>query len=388
MSLTEEIDGGLTPAEQALVATARDFARTEVAPHAAAWEEAGAIDAAVFRRACALGLGTVELPRALGGAGASFRAKVRVAEELARADLPFAFCLINHHNAMHRIVEGAQPQVRDALLPPMLRGELVGCTAMTEPGAGSDFSALATRAVDTGSAWSLTGCKDWVSNAQVAGVVVLFARVGDTPGARGIASFIVRTDDPGIRRGARHAVPGARAMGLGALQLDDCRVPPERLLHGPGEAFRRAMAGVNRARVHVAAMDAGMIAAALEAASTHGRSRTAFGQPLLAHQGLAWSLAGVATGLEALRLLAYRAATRIDAGLDATLEAAMAKKYAGEHTLAALAACIQAMGARGLDPDLPLSRHLGCAKATCFADGTVEMMNERIARLLFAPAAG
>ncbi len=384
MKLSEEFDAALSAQERTLVERARTFARDRVAPNAAAWDRAGAIPRAAFRDGCAAGLGTVELPTARGGRGASFSTKVRVAEELAKVDLPFAFALINHHNAMARISDSGEPGLCDELLPAMICGDLIGCTAMTEAGAGSDFANISTLARKVTDGWVLDGRKDWVSNANIAGVVVTFTRTEAAEGARGIGCFVLRDTDAGFFRQPRAGMLGLGAMALGAITLQGCCVPGERLLYAPGEAFKQAMAGVNRARTHVAAMNAGMIEAALEFAIAHGRQRRAFGKRLVDHQGLAWKLADVATNLEALRLLTYRASRLIDSGADPQAAAAMAKKFAGETALTAIASCMQVMGANGLEPDLPLSRHLACAKATAFADGTIEMMNERIVRLLIA----
>jgi alkylation response protein AidB-like acyl-CoA dehydrogenase len=154
------------------------------------------------------------------------------------------------------------------------------------------------------------------------------------------------------------------------------------LLDPPGEAFRHAMVGINGARTYVAAMCAGMLDSAIELAVEYGAGRRAFGKSLLEFQGMRWSLVDAETDLAALRLLVYRAARRIDAGEDAEADAARAKKFAGQRTLGHLAACVQTMGANGLRAEHPLTRHMMAAKVACFTDGTTEIMNERLGKLL------
>jgi alkylation response protein AidB-like acyl-CoA dehydrogenase len=154
------------------------------------------------------------------------------------------------------------------------------------------------------------------------------------------------------------------------------------VIYPPGEGFKAAMNGVNRARVHVSAMNAGLLDSSLSTALKYGQERKAFNSSLLDFQGLRWSLVDVATDLEALRLLTYRGARLIDAGEDAQEAAAMAKKFGSDRTLQGVAACIQAMGANGLRADYPLARHLAAAKLLTYTDGSTEMMNERIGHLL------
>ena len=171
---------------------------------------------------------------------------------------------------------------------------------------------------------------------------------------------------------------GGHAIGAGEFHLENFQASDDDLLSPPGEAFKHAMSTVNGARIYVASMCCGMIADALERALDYGEERVAFGQPILNNQGLAWSLSDVATDLEALRALAEKAGRQVDRGEDAVFSAAVVKKFAGDITVPAITACIQAMGANGLRQDSNLGRHLAGAKIAAFTDGSTEMMNERI----------
>lgn len=382
MTVTEEFDHSLTPAEQQFIEKSRRFAETAIGPFAKEWEYARRPPVETLREACAEGFASVELPREFGGLGFSFAAKMRMAEEFSKHDLAFTFALIQHHNALVRIAESAPAATAREWVPRMLSGELIGCTAMSEPAAGSDFAAIGARARRVAGGWLLDGEKGWISNAAVAGICLTYAQTDPALGNQGIACFIVRADTPGFTRHPAYELHGAHAIGVGGWSMAECFVPDAMVIYGPGEGFKSAMQGVNRARVHVSAMNAGLLDSALTTALRYGAERHAFGAPLLDFQGLRWSLVDVATELEALRLLAYRGARLIDSGGDAQEAAAMAKKFGGDRALAGVAACIQAMGANGLRADFPLARHLAAAKLLAYTDGTTEMMTERIGHLL------
>jgi alkylation response protein AidB-like acyl-CoA dehydrogenase len=379
--IVREFDQYLTQAEREILDVARDFGRRVIAPRAAAWERERHVPLEALREACAAGLAKIEVPEAAGGLGLRYSAKLRVVEELARFDFAFAFSLVNHHNATLRVAR-AQPALAARLVPRMLAGELIGCAAYTEPAHGSDLSGISTAAEKTPDGWLLSGSKAWITNAAVAGVAITLAQT--RPGARsdGLASFVVEADRPGFTREPPYALSGCHAIGVGGFRLERYAAAGESLLDPPGEAFHRAITSINGARAYVAAMCAGMLEAALERAVRYTTKRRAFGRSLIEFQGLRWSLVDAETDLAALRLVVYRTARGIDAGQPADEDAARAKKLAGQRTLGHLAACVQALGAEGLRAEQPLARHLLAAKAACFTDGTTEMMNERLGKLM------
>jgi alkylation response protein AidB-like acyl-CoA dehydrogenase len=305
---------------------------------------------------------------------------MRVCEELALYHAGFAFSLVNHHNVVSRIAQSGGSEVHRELITAMLDGSRIGCTAMTEPQSGSDFSAMQTEARPTHEGWVLSGAKAWITNASLADVFLVYAQTDAVKGADGVAGFIVLAEDIGFQRGHPYSASGIEGMGVGQFTLANCAVPNERLLYPPGEGFRAAMRGVNQARVHVAAMNAAMLETALAASLSYASNRQAFGAPVIEFQGLGWSLANAATHLQAMRLLAYAAASAIDAREDAQAMAAMAKKYANDTTMQAISTCMQAMGAHGITEEARLGSLLAWAKAFCYTDGTPEMMNERIVR--------
>jgi acrylyl-CoA reductase (NADPH) len=382
MTPTQEFDAALSPEELRFLERVREFGATVVGQQAKEWEYSRRPPIEALRNACLAGFAAVELLPEAGGLGMSFSAKVRLAEELSKHDVAFTFALIQHHNALVRIAESGQDEARRRVLKSMLSGDAIGCTAMSESGAGSDFSGLGTTARKVDGGWILEGEKGWITNAAIADVCLTYAQTSPGTGPNGIACFIVTSDSAGFERLPAYELQGAHATGVGGFKMHDCFVPDEMLLYPPGKGFKAAMEGVNRARVHVTAMNAGLLDASLTMALHYGEQRKAFGKSLLDFQGLAWSLADVAAHLDAMRLLAYRGAHLIDKGMDAQEAAAIAKKFGNDYALKGVAACMQAMGANGLRADHPLARHLNAAKLLAYTDGTIEMMNERIVHLL------
>lgn len=364
--------------ETKLIESARDFRLTHIEPHAQRWENARSQPIDTLREAAKVGLLSFETPQKFGGMGACFQTKQSLCEELARSDMAFTFAMINTQNIAAKLANCANPQRYRALIADLMRGELFGATALSEPGAGSDFSGITTRAERTGDGWLLNGTKGWITNTAIADIFVVYAQTNLEAGWRGIASFLVDARQPGFVRGDIYQLMGGHAIGAGEFHLRNFHVENEDMLSPPEEAFKQAMALVNSARSYVASMCCGMMAGSLNTALDYGEQRMAFGRPVLDNQGLAWSLAEVATDLEALRALVDKAGQLIDRGEDAVLAAAVAKKFAGRVTVPAITSCIQAMGANGLRENNALGRHLTAAKIAAFTDGSTEMMNERI----------
>ena len=374
----------LTGSERALLDAARAFRREEIAPHAAAWERERALPREMFRRAAAIGLTGIEVAREKGGQGGGFLVKLLIAEELARACMGTAFALINTQNIAAKIAADGTPAQIGRYLAPLLAGDLIGCTSLTEPHAGSDFPAITTTARRVDGGWIIDGEKAWATNAATADLAMTYVKTDQAEGTAGIAAFLIDAHAPGFERLAPDALIGGHAIGAGGFRLRRYRASDAVLLLPPGQAFKRALGSINGARTYVAAMCCGMVEEALAVALDYGRTRHAFGKRLLDHQGLRWSLVDVATDLEAARLLTYRAGEIIAGGGNAILPAAYAKKFAVEMAQRRLGDCLQAMGAEGLRETHPIGRHIACARIAGFVDGSTEMQNERIGAALLA----
>ncbi len=375
--------GPKTLQETELVARAAAFAERCIAPYAAEWDEAGAaLPREVVAEYAALGLAALQVSVARGGHGASYRCKLLVAGAIAAHCFPTAFALNNMQGSVTRMEREGSPDQIARYLPGLMAGSIVNAPSLSEPGAGSDFAAIATVAAQVPGGWRITGEKAWVTNGVFAEQLIMYAQTSPGSGARGIASFIVNLDSAGIQRLPPERLMGGSAIGACGIRLTDVFVPDADLFAPPGEAFKRGLRGITGARIHVAAMINATVEASLRVAVRYAGRRQAFNKPLLVHQGLRWQLVDVAAALEASRLLVDRAAGLVEAGEDAQLAAAFAKKHAAEMAGPAVAACMQAMGAAGLRREHPLGRHLAAARIAAYVDGTTEMMNERIGAAL------
>jgi alkylation response protein AidB-like acyl-CoA dehydrogenase len=369
-----------TAAEDRIVQAARDFVASHVVPHVQAWDGGRADSRAVLPAAAAAGLLGLEVPVAHGGLGLSYRCKRQVAEILAGADFGLAMSVINTHNVANHLARMAAPDVARRYVPALLSGERTGCTALTEPDAGSDFSAITTLARKVGDAWQLDGRKAWIVNGTHADVIVVYAQTEPGQGARGIAAFVVDGTRSGFVRQARADSTAARSVDTGGFALQGYRASADELLHPPGEAFKAALGSINGARAYVAAMCCGMVQACLRAASAYGTQRHTFGKPLHDHQGWRWALADAAIDLSAARLMVDAAAALIDAGGDAQSAAAQAKVFATRMAGRHIAALMHAMGAEGLREQYPMLRHLAAAQVATLTDGSTEILLDRVAR--------
>jgi len=368
-------------AGDALLSRTAAFARDVVRPGAARWEAERRIARDAITAAAAIGLTGLEVPIEWGGLGLGYRVKAQVAELLGAADFGFTMSLLNTHNIAAKLAREAPPELAGQYLPDLLAGRRLGCTALTEPGAGSDFGAITTRATRTPQGWRLDGAKAWITNAAEAEVIVLYAQTEAGSAARGIACFLVDAQRPGFVREPAFALTGQHAIGAGGFRLQGYLAADDEMLQPPGRAFKSALASINGARCYIAAMCNGMVGEALRVALAYGRQRQAFGTPLAEHQGWRWRLAEAATDLSASRLLVAQAAECIEAGADAQRMAAQAKLFATRMAERQLPALSQAMGAEGLRESHPFGRHLAGARVASFVDGSSEMLLERIAAL-------
>lgn len=371
-----------SPSTEALLAQVAAFAREVVAPGAIAWERERRIGREAVLEAARLGLTRLEMPVDAGGLGMPFSTKVRVTELLGAADFAFAMSLVNTQNVAVKLKREAPASVASRYVPGLMRGELLGCTALTEPGAGSDFSAIDTTATRVADGWRLDGAKAWITNAAEADVALLYAQTEPGSGARGIAGFVVDAHRAGFVREPGYALAGQHAIGTGGFRLDGYVATDDEMLQPPGKAFKAALGSINGARTYIAAMSCGMTAECLRIASEYGERRQTFGQPLGGHQGWRWRIAEAASELAACRMMVSHACALIDRGEDAQLAAAQAKLLATRMAERRIAELAQAMGAEGLREQYPFGRHLIGARVANFVDGSTEMLLERISAVL------
>jgi alkylation response protein AidB-like acyl-CoA dehydrogenase len=365
-----------------LLDAARRFADDEVAPNAEAWEARGELPEDLFARAAKTGLLGIEVPESLGGSSLGFGVKAEVCAILAAADFGVAMALVNSHNVAKKVAEFSPAGIAALYVPDLVRGKRIGCTALTEPQAGSDFAAIETRAQACEGGWRLTGHKAWITNAVRADTIVVYAQTKTQGDASGIGAFLVDARRVGFVRGAPSGTFGLHSCGVGAFGLDDYFVPADAVLEAPGTAFKSILKEINGARLYVASMCCGMLDSALRVACAWGQQRASFGQELHMHQSWRFAFAEAATDLAGARALVRSAAARLDDGAEVQLEAAQAKILAARIARARIPELMHAMGAEGLKASHPLGRHLIGAQFASLVDGSTEMLLERVAKLV------
>jgi len=380
------VDFELTDEQRLIVETVGSFVQNELYPHEDVVERLDEVPAelamAIRGKAIESGLYAANMPAELGGGGLDAVSMVLVERELGRASYALQLLVERPSN----ILRACQGKQRDQYLLPAIRGERHDCVAMTEPGAGSDVRSMTTSAVRDGADYVVDGVKHFISHADVADFVILFAATGTELTSRGprnlITALLVDSDTPGltIRRGS----PCVSNRGYHQCELvfSGCRVPAENRLGDEGQGLDLMDRWLGASRLTVAATSVGRAGRVLEAAASWAARRQQFGQPIGRFQGVGFQLADMATELEAAELLTLRAAARLDAGTMTAADAAMAKVYASEMLGRACDATVQIFGGMGLMSELPVERWWRDARVERIWDGTSEIQRHIIARSL------
>jgi alkylation response protein AidB-like acyl-CoA dehydrogenase len=304
-----------------------------------------------------------------------------VFEELGRGDAALAFSL-SMHNAVAAAVSG-HPELAGRWGRALAGGEALGGFSLTEPHAGSDATAITTRAEPDGGGWRITGRKAWVSLAGEADLFLVVCKTSAEPGHGDIAIVAVERSSPGVSFPVVYRKACADFLPIGEMELDGA---PATLLAPPGAGMRAALAAIDVARCDIAAIAAGLHAEALDVAVAYAAERQAFGRPLLELQAIQFALADVATELEASRLLYRQAAQRLGTAAG-PVAVAHAKRFCPDAALRAAVACSETLGAYGWLLDHPLARMIALAKMLQVVDGTAEIQRVVIGRALSSRAA-
>ena len=360
----------------------RAFAEQRVRPHVREMDEQARLDPILVRSLFDLGLMGIEIPEALGGGGGRFFHAVLAVEELSRVD-PSVAVVVDVQNTLvvNAFLRWADEETRARYLP-RLAADTVGGYALSEAGSGSDAFALATRAVEDGDAFLLTGRKLWITNASEADVFIVFATVNPAAGYRGVTAFVVERGMPGFSIGKKEDKLGIRASSTCELLLEGCRVPKTNLLGEVGKGYKVAIETLNEGRIGIGAQMVGLAAGALEHAMKYTKERTQFGRRVADFQGVQFQLARAATELEAARLLVYNAARLRDAGKPFLTEAAMCKIFSSEAAEHITSLAVQLFGGYGYTKDYPVEKLFRDAKIGQIYEGTSNMQLQTIARQL------
>ncbi len=375
----------LTEEERMLQATVRRFAERELAPRARDLDEREEFSWEVWKGMAGLGLPGIGVDPALGGSGGGYRQMAIAEEEVARGDASASVTLVAHMSlGVQTIYQFGSEEQKSRYVPSLAAGDGIVAWAMTEPGGGSDAAALRTTATLDDGLYRLNGSKTFITNADVARAIVLFATLDRSQGSRGIAAFIVDTDAPGLTVQKQHGKMGMRGSTTTEVTLEDVRVPAENLIGEEGRGFRYAMDILDSSRIVIAAQCVGIAQAALEAALSYAQQRQSFGQPIAQHQAIQFMLADMATDVYASRVATMHAATLKDNGLPYINEASMAKLLASEAAVRVTSKALQVHGGYGYFKESPVERYFRDARVTTIYEGTSEVQRLIIARQILA----
>jgi butyryl-CoA dehydrogenase len=374
----------LTDEQQMVQTLAREFAEQEVKPIAAECDREARFPHATVKRMGELGLLGIAIPEQHGGAGAGTLAYALALEEVAVACASHAVVMsVNNSLVCDPLLKFGTPEQHERFLAPLASGRGLGCFALTEPQAGSDATNLTTRGRRDGDHYVLDGRKMFVTNGRESTVALVFAQTDPERAHRGISAFLIEKGTPGFLVPKVEDKLGLRASDTAEFVFEGCRVPTANRLGTEGQGFKIAMQTIDRGRIGIAAQAVGIARAALEASVAYAKERRSFGVPIGQHQMIQWMLADMATGVDAARLLTWRAAALKDGGKPFATAASMAKLFASETAMRVTTDAIQVHGGYGYMKDYPVERFFRDAKITQIYEGTSQIQRLVVARSLF-----
>ena len=380
LSFTEE--------ERMLQSTVRDFVDREVAPRASESDQKEEFSWETWQGMAALGLTGIGIDEKYGGGGSgsgTYRQVALVAEEIARGDAAASVNLLAHLSlGTTTIYKFGNEEQKQRLIPSLAAGKGIAAWALTEPGGGSDAAALKTTATLRDGTYFLNGSKMFITNADLAESIVVFATQDASQGYRGISAFVVNRNAPGLQVNPLHGKMGMRASSTDEIVFQDTPVPAHNLLGEEGRGFNYAMDILDSSRIIIAAQCLGIGQAALEAAVRYAQQRETFGKPIAQHQAIQFMLADMATEVHAARIATRHAAILKDGGESFLSEASMAKLLASEMCVNVSSKCIQIHGGIGYFRETGVERIFRDARVTTIYEGTSEIQRLVIARQVLA----
>jgi butyryl-CoA dehydrogenase len=370
----------LTEEQKLLERTVREFAEAEVKPLAAEIDETGQFPRETLRKAAELGLTGIAVAEEWGGAGMDHMSYAIVMEEIARVCASTSVILSVQNSLYCGTLErfGTDEQKKKFLVP-FARGEKIGCYALTEPQAGSNAAALATKAVRKGDRYVVNGTKAWITNGGVADAGVIYVNTQPEKGEKGITALLIEKDTPGFAVGKEEKKLGIHATACVELSFVDCEVPAANRIGNEGDGYKIALTTLDGGRIGIASQATGIAQGAFEASLAYARERQAFGHPIAEFQAIQFMLADMATEIDAARLLARRAAWKQDTGARFSMEAAIAKLFASEMATRVAHKANQIHGGNGYSREYPVERAYRDARITEIYEGTSEIQRLVIA---------
>lgn len=373
----------LTETQQAIADSVRTFAQERIRPHALQFEQAGAYPPALYEQLAELGLMGMTAPEEHGGAGADYVSYALSLIEVAAADGALSTILsIQNSLIVSALLKDGSAEQQQRFLPELMAGRMIGAFALTEADAGSDASALRTRAERVDGGYVLNGSKQFISSGRIAGLAIVFAVTDPAAGKKGISAFLVPTDRPGyIVDKVEHKL-GQLASDTCSLRFDGLRIEDSLRLGAEGQGYRIALSNLEAGRIGIAAQSIGMARAALEIAAAYAKERRSMGKAIIDHQAVGFRLADLAARLEAARQLVLHAAAVKDSGAPCLKEASMAKLVASETAEAVCTGAIQTLGGYGYLEEFGLAKIYRDVRVCQIYEGTSDIQRMVIARSL------
>jgi len=373
----------LNETQSAIRDVVRAFAQDQIRPNSLSFEAAKGYPDALFEELAALGLMGMTAPEAVGGAEADYISYALALMEIAAADGALSTIIsIQNSLIVAGLLKDGTPEQQARFLPDLIAGRLIGAFALTETDAGSDASAIRTRAVKVEGGYILNGSKQFITSGRIAGITMVYAVTDPAAGKRGITAFIVPTDSKGYAVDKVEHKLGQAASDTCSIRFDDLFVPDELRLGGEGAGYGIALANLEAGRIGIAAQCIGMARAALDIAVDYAKERKSFGKPIIEHQAVGFRLADLAAKLEAARQLVLHAASMKDAQLPCLAEASMAKLVASETAEAVVSGALQTLGGYGYLEEFGVAKIYRDVRVCQIYEGTSDIQRMVIARSL------
>jgi alkylation response protein AidB-like acyl-CoA dehydrogenase len=374
------MDFSLSEEQTMIQDMARQFSDAELAPQSQKWDEDKGLDRGVFEKAAELGFMGIYMQEDHGGTALSRLDSALVFEQLARGDISHTAMITIHNMASWMIDRFGSDELRARFMPKLISAEYIASYCLTEPGAGSDAASLRTKAVKDGDSYVLNGTKTFISGASWSDIYVVMARTSDD-GARGISTFVIEKDTPGLSFGANEKKMGWNAQPTAQVIMEDCRIPESNRVGAEGDGFKFAMAGLDGGRINIGCCSLGGAQKALDAALNYTKERKQFGKAISEFQNTQFKLADMSTELEASRMMIYRAANMLDnKAPNAGMACAMGKRFATDLASKIANDALQLHGGYGYLSEYGIEQIVRDLRVNQILEGTNEIMRVIISR--------
>ena len=377
------IDFSLSPEQELIKETAKDFANTHLLPGVMERDENQKFPKDEIKKMGELGFMGMMIPEKWGGSGFDTVSYVIAIEEIAAVELATSTVMsVNNSLVCQVLLDWGNDAQKNDFLVPLASGEKLGAYSLSEPQSGSDASNMRTFAEKDGNNYVVNGTKNWVTSGQSSDIIIFFCLTDKDAGSKGISAFIVEKGTPGLKVGKKENKLGLRASDTCELYFDNCKISKENLIGDEGEGFSIAMKALGGGRIGIAAPSIGLARSALEKALNYSKERKQFGKPIGNFGAIQNKLADMATNIDGARLLVWKASVLKDQGKDYAKESSMAKLLASSTAMSAASECVQIHGGYGYMQEYGVERLMRDAKITEIYEGTSEIQRLVIGREL------